>query len=152
MNKKKWQIENLDGMLPYCQSANVVLKNRLSQVQDDIKQYFISESVEGLHRIRISLRRLRYSMELFVSCYERKKFMILYKQVTNLQDLSGKVRDLDVMKENVGILINKEKVRVSKKVLLKVNDIKDEFQAQLKLDLMKFMHSKAVKNFEKLLN
>ena len=152
MSKKKWQIDNLDGKLAYCKAADIVLKNRLSQVQYDIKKYFISESVEGLHRIRISLRRLRYSMELFISCYDRKKFMILYRQVTNLQDLSGKVRDLDVMKENIDILINKEKVRISNKVLTKVDDFRNEFQAKLKIDLMKFIHSKAVKNFEGLLS
>ena len=149
---KKWQIDNLDGKLAYCKAADIVLKNRLSQVQYDIKKYFISESVEGLHRIRISLRRLRYSMELFISCYDRKKFMILYRQVTSLQDLSGKVRDLDVMKENIDILINKEKVRISNKVLTKVDDFRNEFQAKLKIDLMKFIHSKAVKNFEGLLS
>jgi len=152
MSKKKWQIDNLDGKLAYCKAADIVLKNRLSQVQYDIKKYFISESVEGLHRIRISLRRLRYSMELFISCYDRKKFMILYRQVTSLQDLSGKVRDLDVMKENIDILINKEKVRISNKVLTKVDDFRNEFQAKLKIDLMKFIHSKAVKNFEGLLS
>src|SRR5512146_1458203 len=103
MSKKKWQIDDLDDRLAYCKAANVVLKNRLSQVQGDIKEYFSSESVEGLHRIRISLRRLRYSMELFISCYDKKQFTTLYEMVTGLQDLSGKVRDFDVMKENMAI-------------------------------------------------
>lgn len=151
MSKKKWQIENLDDKLPYCKAANFVLKNRLNQVQVDIKEYFSKESVEGLHRIRISLRRLRYSMELFISCYDRKKFMILYDIVTDLQDLSGKVRDFDVMTENMGILLNKEKVKISKNVFSKVEDIRSEFYIKLKLDLMEFIHSKGVKCFEELL-
>jgi CHAD domain-containing protein len=151
MSKKKWQIENLDDKLPYYKAANFVIKNRLNQVQTDIKEYFTRESVEALHRIRISLRRLRYSMELFISCYDRKKFMILYDIVTDLQDLSGKVRDFDVMTENMDILLKKEKVRISKNVFRKVDDIRSEFHIKLKLDLMEFIHSKGVKSFEELL-
>ncbi len=151
MSKKKWQIDNLDDKQAYFKAANIVLKNRLNQVLEDIKGYFSAESVEGLHKIRISLRRLRYSMELFISCYDRKEFMILYKMVTDLQDLSGKVRDFDVMTENMDNLLKKEKVRISKKVFNKVNDLRSEFQVKLKLDLMEFIHSKAVKYFDGLL-
>jgi len=151
MGRKKWQIDNLNDKLGYCKAAGLILKNRLEQAQKDIKDYFSSESVEGLHRIRISLRRFRYSMELFISCYEKKKFMILYKKVTDLQDLSGKVRDFDVMKENMDILHKKEKVKISGNVLNKVDDMRDKLHVKLKLELMKFIHSKAVKNFEGLL-
>lgn len=145
MSKKKWQIDNLDDKQAYFNAANIVLKNRLNQVLEDIKEYFSAESVEGLHKIRISLRRLRYSMELFISCYDRKVFMILYKMVTDLQDLSGKVRDFDVMTENMDNLLKKEKVRISKNVFNKVNDMRSEFQIKLKLDLMEFIHSKVHK-------
>jgi CHAD domain-containing protein len=151
MGRKKWQIDDLNGKLSYCKAAGIVLKNRLEQVRKDISGYFTLESVEGLHRIRISLRRLRYSMELFISCYDKKKFMILYKKVTDLQDLSGKVRDFDVMKENMAVLNKEENVRISGNVLKKVDDMRNDFHTKLELDLMKFIHSKAVKNFEDLL-
>lgn len=151
MGSKKWQIDNLNDKLHFCKAADLILRNRLEQVQKDVKDYFSTESVEGLHRVRISLRRLRYSMELFISCYDRKKFMILYKKVTELQDLSGKVRDFDVMKQNMDVLHKKEKVKISGNVLKKVDDMRNEFQVKLNLELMKFTHSKAVKNFEGLL-
>ncbi len=151
MSKKKWQIGDLDNKLRFCKAANIVLKNRLVQVHEDIQKYFSGESVEGLHRVRISLRRLRYSMELFISCYDKKKFMILYRVVTDLQDLSGKVRDYDVMKENMDILIKEKKVKISENVMINVGDLRNEFRENLKIDLMKFIHSKAVKNFEGLL-
>ena len=152
MSKKKWQIDNLENSLTFCKAADAVLKNRLNQVLEDINTYFTSESVEGLHRVRISLRRLRYSMELFISCYDKKKFMILYKRVTELQDLSGMVRDFDVMSENMKKLLEKEKVKIARNVFNKVNDIRSKFQAKLKLELMRFVHSKAVKNFAGLLD
>jgi CHAD domain-containing protein len=151
MNKKKWQIENLDDKLEFKAAANLILKFRLAQVQEDIKNYFITDSVEGLHRVRISLRRLRYSMELFISCCDKKKFMILYKKVEALQDLSGKVRDYDVMKENMTLLVGEESVRINEKVFTKVDELRAGFYNQLKLELMKYIHSKAVKNFEELL-
>jgi len=152
MSKKKWQIDDLENGLTFCKAAELVLKNRLNQVLQDINTYFSSESVEGLHRVRISLRRLRYSMELFISCYDKKKFMILYKRVTELQDLSGQVRDFDVMSANMNDLLEKDKVRITENVINKVYDIRSGFQVKLKLELMRFIHSKAVKNFEGLLN
>lgn len=151
MSKKKWQIDELSDKLRFCSAGRMILKNRLNQVQEDIKQYFSVETVEGLHRVRISLRRLRYSMELFISCYDRKKFMILYKKVTELQDLSGRVRDFDVMKENMSVLQKEDKVKFSAGVFKRVDDLRNKFQVKLKLDLMKFIHSKAVKSFEGLL-
>lgn len=151
MNKKKWQIDNLTDRLEFKTSAKLILRNRMAQVQEDIKNYFITESVEGLHRVRISLRRLRYSMELFVSSFDKKKFTILYKKVEALQDLSGRVRDYDVMKENMNLLSGEENVKINKKVFRKVDELRTGYYTELKLELMKYLHSKAVKNFETLL-
>jgi CHAD domain-containing protein len=151
MNKKKWQIDNLTDRLEFKTAARLILRNRMAQVQEDIKNYFITESVEGLHRVRISLRRLRYSMELFVSSFDKKKFTILYKKVEALQDLSGRVRDYDVMKENMNLLSGEENVKINKKVFRKVDELRTGYYNELKLELMKYLHSKAVKNFETLL-
>lgn len=152
MNKKKWQIENLTGDLQFRSAAALVLKNRLSQVQADIKEYFKEESVEALHKLRISLRRLRYAMELFISCFEKKNFMILYKKVETLQDLSGKTRDYDVMIENLSELSSESKIKINKKVLLKIDELRSECYSELKFELMKFSRGKAVKNFDTMLN
>jgi CHAD domain-containing protein len=151
MSKKNWQIPGLHNKLAFSKAADYVLKNRLRQVKQDIRSYFSEESVEQLHRIRISLRRLRYSMELFISCYDKKKFMILYNEVTELQDHSGKVRDFDVMTENMAILINKDKVKISAEVFRKVDNIKGGLQSNLKMNLMEFVHSEVLNDFEKLL-
>ncbi|HSD62615.1 MAG TPA: CHAD domain-containing protein [Ignavibacteriaceae bacterium] len=152
MNKKKWQIDDLTDELQFNLAAKLILKNRLGAVQEDIKEYFINDSVERLHRLRISLRRLRYSMELFVSCFEKKKFMILYKRVEALQDLSGKVRDFDVMKENMKLLSSGENFKIDKKIMAKIDELRSSSYSELKLALMKYSHSKAVKNFDAMLN
>ena len=152
MSKRKWEIDNLDDNLEFIKAADIILSKRLDQVIEDINNYLISESVESLHRVRISLRRFRYSMELFVSSFDTKKFMILYKKVTKLQDLSGRVRDFDVMEENMNSLVKKEKIKIPKKEIKKVDAIRDEILVKLKLDLTKFRRSKAVKDFEELLH
>jgi CHAD domain-containing protein len=152
MNKKRWQIDNLNDTVEFKIAAKLILKNRLSQVQKDIKNYFVTDSVEGLHKVRISLRRLRYSMELFVSCFDRKKFMILYKKIEALQDLSGKVRDYDVMKEYLKELIDTESIKINKNVIKKVDDLRSGYYTTLRLELMKYLHNKYVKNFEMMLS
>ncbi len=152
MSKKKWQIDNLHNNLEFIKAADIILSNRLEQVIEDINNYLITETVESLHRVRISLRRFRYSMELFISSFDSKKFMILYKKVTKLQDLSGRVRDLDVMEENLNSLVKKERIKIPKKEINKVDAIRNEILIKLKLDLTKFKRSKAVKDFEELLH
>jgi CHAD domain-containing protein len=152
MSKRKWEIDNLDDNLEFIKAADIILSKRLDQVIEDINNYLISDSVENLHRVRISLRRFRYSMELFISSFDTKKFMILYKKVTKLQDLSGRVRDFDVMEENMNSLVKKEKIKIPKKEIKKVDAIRDEILIKLKLELTKFRRSKAVKDFEELLH
>jgi CHAD domain-containing protein len=112
-----------------------------------IEKYFNDMNAENLHDIRISLRRVRYNMELFISCFNRKQFMIIYNTIQNLQDLSGLVRDLDVLKENIILLVKDDKVKVDNDILNKAEQKRIELEERLKLSLMKFMHSKAVKNF-----
>ena len=148
MNKKKWQIDDLADKMEFKNAARVILTNSLNQVKDDIKNYLVTDSVEQLHKVRISLRRLRYSMELFISCFDKKKFMILYKKVEALQDLSGKVRDYDVMKDSMKLLANEENVKVNEEVFGKIDELRSEFYTGLKLELMKYLHSKSVRNFE----
>lgn len=151
MGKKKWQIDKLDNDLKFSEASRIIMKNRLDQALEDINNYLTIETVESLHRVRISLRRFRYSMELFISCFDSKKFMILYKKVTKLQDLSGSVRDFDVMEENINSLVKKESIKIPKKVLKKVDEIRHESKVELNRELKKFTSSKAVMNFAELL-
>ncbi len=145
MGRKQWQIDKLHNKPEYSEAAGIVINNRLNQVKEDIKLYLSTETVESLHRVRISLRRLRYGMELFISCYDRKYFMILYKKITKLQDLSGKIRDFDVMEENMNSLVRDENLKIPKKVIRKVNDLRGEYKYELKKDLVRFVEGRGLK-------
>jgi len=144
---KKWEIEKLRKSHNVTTAAKLIVGARLTHLFTTIEKYFNEMNAENLHDIRISLRRVRYNMELFISCFNRKQFMIIYNTIQNLQDLSGLVRDLDVFKENIILLVKDEKVKVNNDILNKAEQKRIELEERLKLSLMKFMHSKAVKNF-----
>jgi len=150
--QKKWEIKEIKKGGRVSNAAKLIIGTRLSHLLETIEKYFDKMDVENLHNVRISLRRVRYNMELFISCFNRKQFLGVYNAVQELQDLSGAVRDLDVFKENINALVQIEKVRVNKTVLQKVEKKRKKLEEELKLALMKFVHSKKLKNFYKLVS
>ena len=148
---KKWEIEGIDIHKTLCDSAKVFLAQRVGYLLSEIQIFFENETVENLHRIRIALRRVRYNMELFKACFDKKKFLIFYKRVEFLQDISGNVRDLDVLSQNI-LAIKEEKIRITKSVINKIGEKRENLKENFKLELMKFIHSKALSNFQKLLS
>jgi CHAD domain-containing protein len=149
---KKWEIHGIKKRQGFCNASKVILRSRIDHLIETIDNYFQDRTVENLHDIRISLRRVRYNMELFIICFDRKMFLRLYKVIENLQDFSGLVRDLDVFKENISSLIEKEHVKVNRAVLKKVEEKRIKLEDNLKLELMKFLHNKSLKDFYKSLN
>lgn len=149
--KYKWEIKNLSAGKSLKSSARTALKQRLESLEESIKKYFDEESVENLHEIRIALRRLRYGMELFISCLDEKKFEAFYGLVEQLQDLTGTKRDLDVLAENIINNYNDVKDSGREKLLKKVDLKRHELHESLRLELMKFVHSAELKSFDKLL-
>ncbi len=57
-----------------------------------------------------------------------------------------------MFKENISSLISEEQVKVSLSVLTKVEEKRKTLENKLELELMKFLHSKSLKDFNKLLN
>jgi CHAD domain-containing protein len=91
-------------------------------------------------------------MELFIICFDRRLFLRFYKKVESLQDISGLVRDLDVFKENVTSLKKEDSVNINPSVLAKIEVRRNDLENNLELELMKFQHSKTLKDFYKSLN
>ncbi len=149
---KKWEIGGIKKRQSICNASKIILKTRLDHLINKIDDYFNERNVENLHDIRIALRRVRYNMELFIICFDRKIFLRFYSIIENLQDFSGLVRDLDVFKENITSLISEEQVKISLLVLTKVEEKRKTLENKLELELMKFLHSKSLKDFNKLLN
>ena len=150
--KRKWEIDKLKDTKQLKKSADMILRNRIESLLSYIEKYFKDLSVESLHDVRIALRRVRYSMELFIICYDKKIFIKFYNKVQLLQELSGNVRDVDISLENINYLVADNHIKIENDIILKANEKKFLLEEKFKLELMKFTLSKVLKDFFKLIN
>ena len=148
--KRKWEIDKLKNTKQFKKSANLILKDRIESLLTFTKKYFNDLSVENLHDVRIALRRVRYSMELFIVCFDKKIFIKFYNKVQHLQDLSGNVRDIDISIENINSLVNDNNIKIDNAIILKAKEKKILLEEKFRLELMKFTLSKVQKDFFKL--
>jgi CHAD domain-containing protein len=147
--KRKWEIEKLKDSKLFRKSANIILSNRIRSLLVYTDKYFKDLTVENLHDVRIALRRVRYSMELFIVCYEKKIFIKFYNKVQLLQDLSGNVRDVDISLENIDSLVIDNNIKIDSEIVSKAKEKKITLEEHFKLELMKFTLSKCLKDFLK---
>lgn len=148
--KYKWEIEKLKDSKQFKKSANIILRNRIESLLDFTDNYFQDFSVENLHDVRIALRRVRYSMELFIVCYDKKIFSKFYNKVQLLQDISGSVRDVDISLVNINSLVVEKSINIEQDIISKAKEKKISLEEIFKLELMKFTLSKVLKDFLKL--
>ena len=76
--QKKWEIKEIKKRGRVSTASKLIIGTRLTHLLDTIEKYFQKMDVENLHDVRISLRRVRYNMELFISCFNRKQFFGVY--------------------------------------------------------------------------
>jgi CHAD domain-containing protein len=149
--KRRWEIEKLKDSRSFKKSANIILRNRIESLLTSTDKYFKDLSVENLHEVRIALRRVRYSMELFIVCYDKKIFLKFYNKVQLLQDLSGNVRDVDISLENINYFVTNDHIQIDTDIISKANEKKILLEDKFKLELMKFTLSKVLKEFLKII-
>jgi len=149
---RKWEIEKLKSSKQFSKSANLILSSRIENLLFYTNKYFKNPSIENLHDVRIALRRVRYSMELFIICYDKKIFIKLYNKIQLLQDLSGNVRDVDISLENINSLSIDNKIKIDDKIISKAKEKKITLEENFKLELMSFTLSKVLKDFLKQLS
>ncbi len=152
MKNKKWKIKGLRDDTPLSETSRIVLQQKLNHVVKSINIYFINNTPENLHSLRISLRRLRYNLEIFISCFDEKKILLFYHQVETLQDCTGNLRDLDVLSEN--IILNTDRSYDDKISLLKetISIKKKTLFEELRSSLTEFLYGKSLKEFKKMIH
>jgi CHAD domain-containing protein len=149
--KRKWEVEKLKNSKQFKKSSDLILNNRIESLLSLTDKYFKDMSVENLHDVRIALRRIRYSMESFIVCYDKKIFLKFYNNVQLLQDLSGNVRDVDISLENINTLVTDNLIKIDPEIITKGYEKKTILEEKFKLELMKFTFSKVLKDYLKLL-
>ena len=94
---KKWFVSGIKLNNTFYNEGKRVLRQKLSQVLSNMDKYLKTHDVEDLHQLRISIRRLRYPLEIFINFFPKKLFWNFYNKINQLQDSTGHGRDLDVM-------------------------------------------------------
>jgi len=148
---KKWEIKKLQKKQSFKKSSQIVLENRLKNTIKSIKKYLAQNSAENLHSMRIAIRRMRYGMEIFLGCFERKYYLSLYDSVVELQDQSGEVRDFDVLLENINRFKNESGITELTNIEKDILQRKEILGKALQLKLKEFLGSDIVKDFKRLL-
>jgi CHAD domain-containing protein len=151
MASPKWIIKGLDAKYSYKKSAHIIIKERITNLKGSIKTLLKDYTPENLHEVRISLRRLRYNIELFYNLFERKKFLKLYAIIEKLQDITGNVRDIYLLKKNILLFGLEEEKSFLEKIIDKIEEKEKLLNDELKLEISSFIHSTELKNFMKLI-
>jgi CHAD domain-containing protein len=147
----KWKIKGLNGKFSFRKTALIILLERSNNLKRLITKFLTEESAESLHNVRISLRRLRYNMELFYDLFDKKKFLRLYNLVEYLQDITGNVRDIYILKQNILVFEEEDQIVIPDKMNVIIEENEKLLNDDLRIELDHFLRSTELKNFMKIL-
>lgn len=93
---KAWKAKGIYPQLSYRWNAQVILAVKIQEVYSWSKSIRNPDKVKALHNLRISVKRLRYSMEFFAINYG-EQFQDFLKILADLQEQLGDIHDCDVV-------------------------------------------------------
>ena len=93
---KAWKVKGIRKQRSYRHNAQIILAVKIKEVYSWAESIRNPDNIDELHNLRISVKRLRYSMELFVINYG-EAFKNLLKVLEDLQHLLGDIHDCDVI-------------------------------------------------------
>lgn len=95
---KPQKITGLNPKHSFRENARTILPQKVEEVYTWEEFIRDPERREELHNMRISIKRLRYTMEFFAINYD-KHFTDFIQTIIDLQDILGDVHDNDVVLE-----------------------------------------------------
>lgn len=90
------EVPGFDCEEPFAAAAARVVEVRAAEVFERSEGVLDLEDIERLHDMRVATRRLRAALEVFDSCFPRKRHRKALKRVKRLADALGERRDRDV--------------------------------------------------------
>ncbi len=95
---KPQKIIGINPKQSFRENASIILPQKVEEVYSWEQFIRDPERREELHNMRISIKRLRYTMEFFAENYD-KHFTDLIETIIELQDILGDIHDSDVVLE-----------------------------------------------------
>ena len=93
---KAWKPKGIYPQLSYRWNAQVILAVKIQEVYSWSEVIRNPDKIKELHNLRISVKRLRYSMEFFAVNYDGQ-FQDFLKVLADLQEQLGDIHDCDVV-------------------------------------------------------
>jgi len=85
---------NPEGSL--AENAPLMLHLRLEELYHFAPYISDPANVEELHNMRIAAKRLRYTLEVFASCFSNGGYNAIYGPAKEIQERIGEIHDCDV--------------------------------------------------------
>jgi len=92
---KAWPVPNVDPDASVSLNARRILAIRVAELYSWTPVILHPESIEPLHAMRISTKRLRYTLELFADDFGKPGERAI-EQIREVQELLGTLHDIDV--------------------------------------------------------
>src|ERR1041384_4413948 len=93
---KMWKVRGLDCDVSFEANARLVLATRIDELYSHASVLDTPGDIIGLHDLRISIKRLRYSIEFFSVCFDHTEVEWILAGFSELQDLLGDLHDADL--------------------------------------------------------
>ena len=97
---KEWKVKGLRPKKSFGSNAAAVLPVRVDEVYSWAPYVQDPDNASALHDMRISIKRLRYSMELFGCCYG-PPYQELLDALADWQQHLGDIHDCDVIEQTL---------------------------------------------------
>ena len=94
-------IPDLTGETPFRDAAASVVGTRAEEVWQHEARALDKEDIEGVHDMRVAVRRLRAVLEIFAQAFPKRRHREALAEVKRLADALGERRDPDVMIERL---------------------------------------------------
>ena len=94
---KMWKVPRLDCSRDFASNARQVIPVRVAEVYSHVPSLAPPGDPVGLHDLRISIKRLRYSLEFFAICFDTAEVEALLAALAEMQELLGNIHDADLL-------------------------------------------------------
>lgn len=94
---RMWKVRHIDCSREFAWNAREVMSVRIDEAYAHARSLDDPLDAVGHHDLRISLKRLRYSLEFFAVCYDAAHVEWILERLSQMQDLLGDLHDAEVL-------------------------------------------------------